>query len=222
MSGLCKTLFSWRTFFIVLLGVALLFFLLYFDRHNRISHMIQSFGTLGIILAILFMMILCMTPIPSEGLLVMYMRVYGLGMGIIYSWIGSTLSMLVIYLIAKYFGRPMLQKVVSPNRFDQVNEWVRRHGTIGLLAARLLPIPAFVINYAAGLIPAVGFWNYAWTGALSILPYYLGAAFLYVGVSTNWKWILVSVIPLGLAGVASYIVRRRSRQFTKIKQENDD
>lgn len=184
--------------------------------------MIQSFGTLGIILAILFMMILCMTPIPSEGLLVMYMRVYGLGMGIIYSWIGSTLSMLVIYLIAKYFGRPMLQKVVSPNRFDQVNEWVRRHGTIGLLAARLLPIPAFVINYAAGLIPAVGFWNYAWTGALSILPYYLGAAFLYVGVSTNWKWILVSVIPLGLAGVASYIVRRRSRQFTKIKQENDD
>ncbi len=210
-----KRLMTWHTLLFVLIGAAVLVFLFYLDRHNRMSHLIQSFGILGTIIAILVMTVLCMTPIPSEGLLIMYLRIYGAGFGIFYSWLGSTLSTVIIYLIAKYYGRPLLQKVVSDERYEQINRFVSGHGSIGLLAARLLPIPAFVVNYAAGLIPVVRFWSYLWTGVVSIMPYYLGVAFLYEGVLSNRLWLFVGVIPLFIVGVASFIVRRLGSRNVK-------
>jgi uncharacterized membrane protein YdjX (TVP38/TMEM64 family) len=213
---LYKRLMTWHTFFFVLIGAAVIVFLFYLDRHNRMSHVIQSFGMLGTIVAILFMTILCMTPIPSEGLLIMYLRIYGVGFGVFYSWLGSTLSTLIIYIIVKHYGRPIMKKVVSIDRFEQVNGWVERHGSVGLLAARLLPIPAFVVNYAAGLMPAVRFWSYMWTGVVSIMPYYIGVAFLYAGVLSNRLWLFVGLVPLCIIGLASFAVRRysaRTRNF---------
>lgn len=164
-------------------------------------------------MAIFLMMVLCMTPIPSEGLLIMYLKIYGVGWGIFYAWIGSTLSTFFIYFIAQHFGTPMLKRIVSDERLAQISDWVDRRGSVGLFFARLLPIPAFVVNYTAGVVPSIQLWGYLWTGALSILPYYLGAALMYFGIMTNWLWIVIGFIPLMLVGIAGYMIRQRTKKW---------
>lgn len=210
MTGLIKQfLTDWRTITMVVLGIVMVGVLLYLDRHHRISDMIQSWGVLGVIVGIFLMLIWCLTPIPSEGLLIIFLRVFGVVWGTAYAWIGTTLSAVVIYYIARHFTRAMLKRVSSHERFEQVNLWVRDWGGIGLLLARLLPVPAFIVNYVAGMIPAIGLWTYVWTAVIAIMPYYLGVALVFKGVFGNWIYALIGLIPLGIVSIIGLILRKR-------------
>lgn len=216
MASIIKQVFTdWRTISMVVFGVLMMVAVLYLDRHHKISHLIQSWGAAGIIVAIILMMIWCLTPIPSEGLLVVFLRVFGVTWGTLYAWLGSTLSALAIYYIARHFTRLWLTRASSHERFQQINEWVVNWGSIGLLFARLLPVPAFVVNYAAGMVPAVSVWTYTWTAVVSIMPYYFGVALVFSGVFGNWILILVGLLPLVLVGLLGFFVRRRIRGSTE-------
>lgn len=213
-----QVLTDWRTISMVVIGLLMVGVLLMLDRHHRVSHLIQSWGSLGIVVAILLMAIWCLTPIPSEGLLIVFLRVFGVTWGSLYAWLGSTMSALVIYYIARYFTRIWVSRAKNHERFEQVNDWVFAWGSIGLLFARMLPIPAFVVNYAAGMIPAVTVWTYTWTAMLAIVPYYLGVALVFQGVFGNWIFILVGLVPIVIVALIGYIARRRIQASIKGQQ----
>ncbi|HEX3015745.1 MAG TPA: TVP38/TMEM64 family protein, partial [Desulfobacteria bacterium] len=80
--------YAWVALIAVVL-IALVVAFLYYDRTNAISLIIQRLGFSGAILAILLISVLCMTPIPSEGLVVLFLKVYGVYWGTIFAWIGS-------------------------------------------------------------------------------------------------------------------------------------
>lgn len=190
--------------------VTLIVVFLYLDRRNEISSSIQGLGFLGMFIAIVLMAFLHLTPVPSEGLLVLYLKIYGIYLGTLIAWLGSALSTLLIFFIARYYGQRFLQKLVTPERFNMVDNWVKRKGSLGLLIARLLPIPAFLVNYIAGVIPSVRFWPYVWTGALSIIPYYLGTALVFLGVSRAiWVWLIVGGIMIIAFWSLGYMFNRR-------------
>ncbi|GAB6171899.1 VTT domain-containing protein [Paradesulfitobacterium aromaticivorans] len=190
--------------------VTLIVVFLYLDRRNEISSSIQGLGFLGMFIAIVFMAFLHLTPVPSEGLLVLYLKIYGIYLGTLIAWLGSALSTLLIFFVARYYGQRFLQKLVTPERFNMVDNWVKRKGSLGLLIARLLPIPAFMVNYIAGVIPSVRFWPYVWTGALSIIPYYVGTALVFLGVSRAiWVWLIVGGIMIIAFWSLGYMFNRR-------------
>ena len=190
--------------------VTLIVVFLYLDRRNEISSSIQGLGFLGMFIAIVLMAFLHLTPVPSEGLLVLYLKIYGIYLGTLIAWLGSALSTLLIFFIARYYGQRFLQKLVTPERFNMVDNWVKRKGSLGLLIARLLPIPAFLVNYIAGVIPSVRFWPYVWTGALSIIPYYVGTALVFLGVSRAiWVWLIVGGIMIIVFWSLGYMFNRR-------------
>lgn len=208
-----QVLTDWRTISTVVIGVLMAGTLLYLDKHHRISLMIRDWGVAGVVLAILLMVLWCLTPVPSEGLLIIFLRVYGVTLGTTYAWLGSTLSTLVIFYIARYFTRIWLSRVTSHERFEQINLWVKDRGSIGLLFARMLPVPAFVVNYAAGMIPAIGLWVYLWTAVISIIPYYLSVALIFEGVIGNWLYLIVGLIPLFLVGLIGLFIRKRGQKI---------
>jgi len=183
--------YGWLTL-IIILSVSLILLFFYLDRQNKLSYFIQTWGIGGILLAILLMAALCMTPIPSEGLVILLLKIFGVYWGILYSWLGSILSSIAIFYITRYLGKSFFQKLLTPQRFETVDHWIRKKGSSGLLIARLLPIPAFAVNYIAGAIPSVKLWPYVWTAALAIIPYYMGTALVYVGVAqSTWIWLAV-------------------------------
>ncbi|MCY0888838.1 MAG: VTT domain-containing protein [Alicyclobacillaceae bacterium] len=209
MTGSGKRI-TWRGIIVFLIGIGILVGLLYSDRNHQLSHTLRSWGWLGIVMAIVVMMLFCVTPIPSEGLLIMYLKVYGIAPGILYAWLGSTLSAVIIFFVVRTVGTPFLRRSVSAEKWEQISDWVERRGSFGLLMARLLPIPAFVVNYAAGVMPAVGLWGYTWTAALSILPYYVGASLVFEGIMKNTSLIFVGLLPIALVGLAGYWLHRIS------------
>ena len=107
----------------------------YLDRRNEISVIIREWGLWGVAFAIFLMAALCMTPIPSEGLVVLFLKIYGAYQGVFFAWLGSTLSAAAIFIIVRVFGQTLMQKLISPERFKVVDNWVKGKGSLGLLVA---------------------------------------------------------------------------------------
>ncbi len=170
--------------------IAIVFF--YFDHHQQLSHIIISLGPIGIVLSILLMAALCMSPIPSEGLFIIFLKVYGLWMGTFYSWTGYAISSIFIYYLAKKTKRlPFIQ-----NQVDKWKKSTSKWGTkdaVGMIFIRFLPLPAFLINYILGLHPDVKFYRYFWTGLISILPYYVEMDMVFLGISNKIFFILIAI-----------------------------
>jgi len=197
---------QWSVFFLVM-GVLLIVGFLYIDRYQAISDIIRSTGWLGIVTAIFLITLLSMTPIPTESLTIICLKTYGIGWGSFYSWVGSTLSAVAIFGLVRSIGE--LQTVISYERFKQVNEWIQRKGTIGLLIARLLPLPAFIVNYITAIIPAIGFWSYLWTAGLTIIPSYFVTALIFMGFTEKLRiWLVVGSIGMVMTWASSYLLNR--------------
>jgi uncharacterized membrane protein YdjX (TVP38/TMEM64 family) len=213
-----------RLIIVFILFITLIILFLYLDRQNQISRIIQAKGIAGILLSILLMTALCMTPIPSEGMVILLLKIFGVYEGTFYSWLGSILSSLIIFYFAHYFGQGFMQKIINPQRLQIVDHWIQKKGALGLLIARLLPIPAFAVNYAAGVLPSVKLWPYVWTAALAIIPYYLGTVFVYIGIAkATWIWLVVGVIALLALWQISFLLSKHTNngektQFLRVGQ----
>ncbi|MCL6548367.1 MAG: VTT domain-containing protein [Alicyclobacillus sp.] len=195
------------------MGFAAIGLFLYLDRNDQLSATISDWGAWGIVASTLLMAALCMVPVPTEFLLMMNMRVYGVWAGVTFSWFGAMIGTVAVFVVARRFGRRLLKRYVADHRFQQVESWVRRRQTIGLLIARLLPIPAVIVNYAAGVMTPVRVWTYLWTAAVTIIPYYIGTALLYLGIFHHLTyWLFSGVLALALFWLVSYVVTRRFRE----------
>jgi uncharacterized membrane protein YdjX (TVP38/TMEM64 family) len=207
--------YGWLTL-ILIISVVLIVLFFYLDRQNQLSQVIQKWGLGGILISILLIAALCMTPIPSEGLVILLLKIFGIYEGVLYSWLGSILSSLAIFYLARYFGQSFFQKMVTPHRFEMVDHWIREKGSIGLLIARILPIPAFAVNYIAGVMPSVKLWPYVWTAALSIIPYYIGVALVYVGVyKLTWIWVAVGGVTILAFWGISYTLGKKANNTSQ-------
>lgn len=204
--------YGW-TGLIIVAFIVLIAAFFYFDRRNEISVIILSWGLWGVVFAIFLMAALCMTPIPSEGLVVLYFKIYGVYQGIFLAWLGSTFSALAIFIIVRVYGIKLVQKLISKERFKVVDNWVKKKGSLGLFVARLLPIPAFAVNYIAGAMPSMKLWTYLWTAALAMIPYYVGTALVFLGVAREtWIWLVLGIVALVLFWGTGYALNKRRAQ----------
>ncbi|WP_054967324.1 TVP38/TMEM64 family protein [Alicyclobacillus ferrooxydans] len=213
---------NWRALFravggirtLIVYGFVLLLALgvLYLDRSGVITNTVRNWGTAGIILAVLLMFVVCLTPIPSEGLLIIYLKVYGVWWGVFYSWFGAVLSTVIIFPVARTYGQAALRRFASQSTFVEIDEWVKRKGSLGLLVARLLPLPGFAVSYVAGILPSIGFWAYVWTAGVSLIPYYVGAALVFLGITSKFTIAIVfGFVALAAFWVVGFSIHRRYR-----------
>lgn len=203
---------------IVILAVGVLLVVLYFyvDRHDAISYAIRSTGGWGIAISILLMTAFCVIPVPSEFLMVMNMKIFGVWWGIFYTWIGAMLGAVAVFFLARTVGRRLLQAFISEERLNQVNQWMGRKGPVGLLLARLVPLPFIVVNYAAGVLHSVRVRDYIWTTGVGLIPYDLGAALVFLGFSHNYSiWLAVGGIALVAIWVTGYLFNRNVNKVNR-------
>lgn len=78
---------------------------------------------------------------------------YGLLKGFIFSWIGSCLGSLVVFIIIRRLGRKTIfRKITEHKQVHKVTDWVERHGFGPLFLLLCFPFsPSSVINVVAGL-----------------------------------------------------------------------
>ena len=74
------------------------------------------------------------------------------------------------FYLAKFFGRPVVAKLVSQSALDWADRFFERYGSHAVFIARIVPIISFdLVSYAAGLT-SIRFWHFFIATGLGQLP----------------------------------------------------
>jgi uncharacterized membrane protein YdjX (TVP38/TMEM64 family) len=190
------------------------------DRH-QILQFIKSYHPYDELAFILLQIIqVVAAPIPGElsGIIGGYL--YGPFWGTVYSTIGLTIGSWIAFLLARFFGEPLLEKVVKKEVFDKFEHFMENKGL--LVSFLLFLIPGFPKDYlcyimGVSLIPTGTFIMLSAAGRI------LGTIMLSVtgAFAGNGQYILLSIIlALGIViSIATYYYRDRLLEIIKSRKE---
>ncbi len=165
------------------------------DAENAVA-LIRTWGAWGVLGSIGLMVAHSFLPFPSEIIAIANGMVFGPLWGSVITWIGAMLGASAAFSLARLFGRPFVQRMLSARQRRHLAFWSRERGGMTLLIGRLIPVIAFnLINYAAALTE-ISWWTFLWATGIGILPLtillnVLGDRMLTMPL---WAWLLIGVI----------------------------
>jgi uncharacterized membrane protein YdjX (TVP38/TMEM64 family) len=195
------TLSGKRKFGMMLLfGLIALFLLLYLGQgtfQSSINHSISflkdadvkgfknyllSFGPLAAVVSA-FLMIFqsIVAPLPAFVITFANGLLFGWVFGAILSWSSAMAGAILCFYLAKFLGRPVVEKLVTKKALQWWDHFFEKYGKHAVFIARLLPIVSFdLVSYAAG-VTSISFWPFFWATGLGQLP----ATILYSYLGQN-------------------------------------
>jgi uncharacterized membrane protein YdjX (TVP38/TMEM64 family) len=185
----------------------------------RLKQGIEGYGALapavyiaGYVLAVVFF-------VPGLPITVLGGVAFGPLWGTFYVWIAATTGAALAFLVARYGVRGMVERWVQASpRIAKMDGQVAEHGWRIVMLTRLVPIFPFNLqNYAYG-ITRIGFWPYAITSSICMLPG--TAAFTFAGgalsdgrgdVKRTLGYLAIAGVLLVLVSLIPRWLQRRSR-----------
>ncbi|MEH7115640.1 TVP38/TMEM64 family protein [Neobacillus niacini] len=185
---------------IILFGLIALFLLLYLGHdvfRARIDNLITflknadveglrdyllSFGPFAAIFSALLMVFQSViAPLPAFVITFANGLMFGWFLGMLLSWSSAMLGAILCFYMAKFLGRPIVEKFVSKKALGWWDQFFDKYGKHSVFLARLLPIISFdLVSYAAGTT-SISFWSFFWATGLGQLP----ATILYSYLGQN-------------------------------------
>ena len=134
-------------------------------RHHDfegLREFILSYGVWAPATTIALMAFQSMVPlVPGLAITISNAWIFGWEYGSLYSWIGALIGAAIDFGIARWYGRPVVERFVKPKYLDMTDRFFKRHGVLAVFITRLTPvIPFKIISYGAGLT-AITFWKFA-------------------------------------------------------------
>jgi uncharacterized membrane protein YdjX (TVP38/TMEM64 family) len=172
---------------------------------NNLKNFILSFGIWAPLISVLLMMFQALiAPLPSLVLVLANAWIFGWIWGAFYSWLGGLLGSAICFYVARWYGRPAVEKLFGTEKITRVDTFFRQYGKYAVLVARLTPIFSFdLISYVAGLT-AIDLSTFLWATALGQSP----AVILYSLLGNNLSkgaaqilWAIPIVLVLVLIGI---------------------
>jgi uncharacterized membrane protein YdjX (TVP38/TMEM64 family) len=152
--------FRW---FLILLALALVLAAIYwgwpwlslFSDQDALRSWVASFGAWGpLVIISLHLAQVLAAPIPGQAVDAASGYLFGVGLGTLYSVIGAGGSSLIAFALARRFGRPLVERLVSPQALDRLDDLGQRRGPALFFLIWLFPLsPDDMACYAAGLTP---------------------------------------------------------------------
>jgi uncharacterized membrane protein YdjX (TVP38/TMEM64 family) len=185
----------------------------------RLKQWIESYGALAPGIFIVGYILAAVFFVPGLPITVLGGVVFGPIWGTVYVWIAATIGAGLAFLVARYAVRSTVERWVRASpRLSRVDGQVAEHGWRIVMLTRLVPIFPFNLqNYAYG-ITRIGFWPYAVTSSICMLPG--TAAFTFAGgaLSDGRGDVKRTLVYLAIAGVLLVLIsliprwlQRRSR-----------
>jgi len=178
------------------------------DKLDNLHAYLQAWGAWAPLVSALSMIFSSViAPIPSLVVTLANGWLFGTFWGTLLSWSSSMAGAVLCFYIARGFGRPAAEKLVSKKAVNFVDNFFRRYGTNSILIARLVPVVPFdPVSYVAGLTP-MSFWRFFIATGIGQLP--ATVAYSWIGENIAllanpglWANIGIWVIP----GVAALLV----------------
>lgn len=130
-----------------------------------------SFGPLAAIISALLMIFQSvMAPLPAFVITFANGLLFGWFYGTLLSWSSAMVGAIVCFYLAKFLGRPVVEKLVTKKALGWWDLFFKKYGKHSVFLARILPIVSFdLVSYAAG-VTSIRFWTFFWATGLGQLP----------------------------------------------------
>ncbi|MEJ2734085.1 MAG: TVP38/TMEM64 family protein [Anaerolineae bacterium] len=169
---------------------------------------VEGLGGWGPVAIILLEMIQALlAPVPGQAIEAASGYLYGPWLGALYPLIGMALGSTITFSLARWFGRPLVIRLIGQQSMDRMDDLVRRGGALfffliwllpfapddlACVAAGLTPMPArqFIILMLVGRVPGISV--SVWIGAnlARIQPVWWVVLFIgiAIGAVVLWRW----------------------------------
>src|SRR5262249_26466217 len=137
----------------------------------KLKQWIEGFGALAPVAFVLGYILAVVFFVPGLPITVLGGVAFGPFRGTLYVWIAATVGAALAFLVARYALRgPVEGWVRASPRLAKMDEHVAEYGWRIVMLTRLVPLFPFNLqNYAYGLT-RIGFWPYAVTSSICMLP----------------------------------------------------
>lgn len=148
---------------------------IHFSKHfltpTRLEAFISSFGPFaGVVFVAVQALQVVIAPIPGELTGFVGGFLFGRTWGAVLSTLGLVLGSLAAFLIARFFGRPLVEKVVKKEYRDKFHGLVSCKGVYIVIVLFLIPgVPKDSLCYLLGLTP-MGYLTFALINLFGRLP----------------------------------------------------
>lgn len=205
--------------FFVMVFLALRFFNVDFSKITveSFKEKIDSFGIWG---PIIYMILYVLRPLilfPAAVFSASAGAIWGLK-GLLYLLIGANLSAIAEFIIARYFAREAIEKLIK-GKFSSIDRQIEKRGFITVLLIRLIPNVAWDIQNLALGLTKVKFRDYALATFIGILPgsfalVYFGSSFISVITDPKnfWKIIVAFLIFAAVYYLQQFLKKKQGRK----------
>lgn len=202
---------TWRLVLLVL-GVSVGAVVAHASGWDDVERLRQAAGRAGPAGAVLFAAGyagLTLTPLPKNAMSTTAGLVFGFGTGLVVVWCGAVTGALIAFGLARWLGRGRDQ--VAGGRLERLDTMLARHGLLGAVLVRLVPVlPFTAVNYGSGFT-AIRLRHYAVGTAVGILP----GSVVFVGLGAGTlllpTWATLAVTALAVAAVVATVLLRWRR-----------
>lgn len=98
-----------------------------FSSAEQLSYMISQAGICGPLIFIFIQIVQCVIPIIPGGLsCVAGIILFGPFYGFIYNYIGILLGSLINFILARHYGKPLIETIVSKKTYNKYISWLDR------------------------------------------------------------------------------------------------
>jgi len=184
---------------------------------SQMQNYIIEAGPWGPLVYVLAMVIaIVISPIPSSPLAILAGAIFGWTEAFILTMIGAVGGAIIAFYIARMFGRPIVEKLISPSRLAEIEEMMpERHLALAIFFLRIPPLPFFdAISYAAGLTK-ISFRSFTIATFFGLIPivftlsYFGGMAFS----TTNLTIIVLAVTVIFFIFLRYYYKNRLKKRL---------
>ncbi len=178
-----------------------------------------SFGPLAAVISGLMMVFQSIiAPLPAFVITFANGLLFGWGLGAILSWSSAMAGAILCFYLAKFLGRPVVEKIVTKKALTWWDQFFAKYGKHAVFIARLVPIVSFdLVSYATG-VTSISFWQFFWATGLGQLPATILYSYLGENATSTVQilfFLFTIVIALAVIGM---ILRPKFQGWSKVKQ----
>ena len=199
-------------------GVLTSRFLWLFEEPEAVREAVTAFGPFAPLAFVLLQIVqVVVAPIPSHVLSFAAGYLFGPVWGFVYSMVGAIAGTFVALVLARRYGRPLVERFVAPEALDRFDAYLGEYGVVGVFVVFLLPgFPDDVVCLVAGCSD-LDIRKILVAATLGRIPGYLVLVLSGAGVAEGDLYESLSLL-LAAAAIGSILFWRRERLLAWLRR----
>jgi len=175
---------------------------------------ILSYGIWAPVSSIALMTMQSMIPlVPGLAITITNAWIFGWQYGALYSWLGALFGAILDFGIARWYGRPVVERFINREHLGLTDKFFTRHGVLAVFITRLTPIVPFkVVSYGAGLT-AISLYHFIVATGIGQTPAIVLYSLLGQNLTRSIRATVAVTSLLFILGLGVYVYRHKIERF---------